>query len=69
MTTLAFGHTYRDASSSRVLTPLLASGHYNGDIYLWHGDSGQLITRLISHKGPVHILKNFHCCIYTICFA
>ena len=36
---------------------LIASGHQNGYISIFHGDSTQLLTRLISHTGPVFGLK------------
>ena len=53
VTTLAFGFSNTHRNSLGELIPLLASGHSNGDIYLWHGDFGNIISPLISHKGPV----------------
>ena len=35
------------------LIPILCAGLKNGQIEIWHGDSTKLLTRLISHSGPV----------------
>lgn len=33
--------------------PILCTGLKNGQIEIWHGESTKLLTRLISHSGPV----------------
>lgn len=45
--------------------PIIASGHANGNIGIWHGVTSQLITRLLSHTGWVNQIEisppaNYH---------
>lgn len=42
---------------STELVPIIASGHVNGTICIWHGVTSKLITRLLSHSGWVNSIE------------
>lgn len=59
-TCLAFGFSQYVTSygvRSAELVPIIASGHVNGNICIWHAVTSKLITRLLSHSGWVNRIE------------
>jgi WD40 repeat protein len=50
---MGYAHRFTSPAATAKLTPVVASGHTNGDIYLWNGETSRMMTRLVSHTNTV----------------